>query len=369
MSDFIKRLILPELAAATGREVIAQQMSLNLFPLFVDAREVKVYGKGREILSVSQIKGYIEISGLLRKELVVRRLVVRNPEIKGEAPELAEMWENVKKYLKRDRITALKVQVRVAVVENGRFTVSENKMSFHGNGLRIEAVINPWKTLVIGKATPKITFFLKELSSSIDGWPELKGEVKGAVTVKEDALELKGLQIGFFGSKVNVGGTIPTKEEVGKKRAGRTIDLQVGLDLLAESFRRIFGLKQRGEGEITGKGTIRLVPADLLQSAADLKLKGSFYVQTLMELLKVKEKVEGLVDFTGNIKGPLSEITGNAKARLRNGNLFEVKVDDLSCNVEYRDKRLKFTEGKGILYHGRADAEAIIPVAGEDYYL
>ncbi len=368
MSNFLKKIVLPELSAATGRDVIARKIYLNLFPLFVEAKEVKVYGDGREILSVPLIKGYIEISGLLRKELVVRRLVVREPEIRSEVPELKEILENVKRYLKQERKNRLKVVVRVAVMEDGRFSVSENEMSFQGKGFGIEAVINPWETFVIKRAVPKITFHLKELSSEIKGWPELKGEIKGAVTVKDDALELRGLQIGFFGSKVNASGTLPTKEEVGKRRIAPAMDLRVGLDLLVESFRNIFGLKQRGEGEISAKGTVRLVPSDLLHSVADLKLKGSFYLQTLMELLKVKDKLEGLVDFTGNIKGPLGQLAGNARARLKGGNLFEVKVDDLVSNVSYHEGRLNFTDGKAVLYHGRADAEAVISVTSEDYY-
>ncbi len=368
VSNFLKKIVLPELSAATGREVIAQKISLNLFPLFVEAKEVKVYGNGGEVLSVPRVKGYIEISGLLKKELVLRRLVVREPEIRSDVPQLKEILENVERYLKQERKNRLKVVVRVAVMEDGRFSVSDHEMSFQGKGFGVEAVINPWETFVIKRVVPKITFHLKELSSEIKGWPELKGEIKGAITVKDDALELKGLQIGLFGSKVNASGTLPMKEEVGKKRIGPAMDVQLGLDLLVESFRKIFGLKQRGEGEISGKGTIRLVPSDLLHSVADLKLKGSFYVQTLMELLKVKDKVEGLVDFSGNIKGPLGQLTGNGKARLKNGNLFEVKVDDLVSNVLYRDGRLNFTDGKAVLYHGRADAEAIIPVTSENYY-
>lgn len=369
VSNFLKKLVLPELSAATGKEVIAGKISLNLFPLFVEAREVKVFGDGKEILSVPRIKGYIEISGLLRKEIVLRRLLVREPDIKGDVSGLKEIMENVKKYLGTERKTPFKVVVRVAVMENGKFAVSDKDMSFQGAGFGVEAVINPWGSFVMkNRANPRITFHLKELSSSIKGWPELKGEISGGVTVKDDAVELKGLQIVFFGSKVSAGGTFPTKEKLDKKRAAPSIDLQVGLDLLVESFRRIFGLKRQGEGEISGKGTIRLDPENPLRSVADIKLKGNFYVQTLMELLEVKEKVEGLVDFSGTVKGPLDRITGAAKARLKNGNLFEVKVDELSCGVAYREGRLYFTEGKAVLYNGRADAEATISVTSEDYY-
>ncbi|HYA32149.1 MAG TPA: hypothetical protein VED67_05255, partial [Thermodesulfovibrionales bacterium] len=369
VSNYLKKLVIPELSEATGKEVIVQKMSLNLFPLFVEAKGVKVSGNGKEVLFVSRVKGYIEVSGLLRRELVLRRLLVREPDIKGNLSELEEILGNVKAYLKRERKTPLKVVVRVAVIDNGRFVVSSEDMSFQGKGFGMEAVINPWETFVIkSRAVPRITFHLQELSPSLKGWPELSGDVKGTVSVRDDVLELKGLQIGFFGSKVNASGTFPMKEDLAKRRNGLAIDLRVGIDLLTESFKKIFGLKQLGEGGLSGKGTIRLFPADVLRSVADVKLKGNFHVERLMELLKVKEKVEGLVDFTGSIKGPLNQVTGTARARLRNGNVFEVKVDELTCGVAYRDGRLYFTDGKASLYHGRSDAEAVISVTREDYY-
>ncbi len=87
-----------------------------------------------------------------------------------------------------------------------------------------------------------------------------------------------------------------------------------------------------------------------------------------MELLKVKERVEGRIDFTGAVKGPLDRITGTAHAHLQRGNLFDVDVDDLRCSIAYREGILYFTEGKGTLYNGRADAEATLSVTGEEYY-
>ncbi len=79
----------------------------------------------------------------------------------------------------------------------------------------------------------------------------------------------------------------------------------------------------------------------------ELKLGGDFYVQTLMELLSVTEKIEGLVDFQGEITGPLSNISGKAKARLRKGNLFSVDIDSLTCEVLYQNGVMKFENGDG----------------------
>lgn len=371
VSNLLKRLILPELSIATGREVVAQKIYVNILPLFIEAKEVKVFEGGDEIMRIPRVKGYIEISGLLRKKLVLRRLVVKEPDIRSDASRLEDIIEKVKHYLSVERRTPLKVIVKAVVMDNGKFVFGYKDMLFHGSGFSGEAILNAWENFVTTKhLLPRINFSLKELSSSIEGWPELKGGIRGAIALKDDEIEVKGLQIGFYNSTIDASGNFSTEgglqEEQGSPHASGEFHLR--FDLLMESFKRIFRLKQQGEGEVSGKGTIHLVTKDLLQSVVDLELKGEFYVQALMELLKVEERVEGLVDFAGNIKGPLNSLTGTAKARLRNGNLFNVDVDDLMCNVSYGDSKLNFRDGKSTLYNGRAEAESTVSISGDGYY-
>lgn len=369
VSNILKELILPELSAATGKEVKAEKISVNIFPLFVEVKEIKMFDNGAEIVHIPRMKGYVELSGLLRKELLLKRLVVREPDVRTDASRIEEIVGNVKKYLAMERKAPIRVVVRTLALDDGKAALGYRDMSFQGEGIGIDAILNPKEIVVRKHVIPRINFRMKELSASLKGWPELKGDVRGAVAIRSDAIEVKGLQVGFFGSKINASGVFPTSDKGGGKTyRGLIADVQMGFSLLVESFKKIFGLKQRGEGEISAKGTVRLLADDPLRSVVDVKLKGDLYIETLMELLKVEERVEGRVDFTGVIKGPLSRITGTAKARLQKGNLFDIDVDDLRCNVVYGDGRLHFTEGRGVLYNGRADAEAAISVTGEAYY-
>ena len=48
-----------------------------------------------------------------------------------------------------------------------------------------------------------------------------------------------------------------------------------------------------------------------------MRVSGNFYLQSLMELLKVKERVEGRMDFDGKISGEVSKLTGSADATLK----------------------------------------------------
>jgi hypothetical protein len=369
ISNILKELILPELSAATGKEVMAQKIYVNIFPLFIEAKEVKVFDNAVEIVHIPRLKGYAELSGLLRRELVLRRLVVREPRVSADAAQLEEIAANVKKYLAMERKAPIKVVVRAIALDKGTVALGYKDMSFQGTGFGIEAVLNPKEIVVGRRPSPRVNFAMKELSASVPGWPELKGEIKGALVVRNDGVEVKGLQIMSLGSKITASGVFPAGEQAQAKTSrGLYGELQMGLSLLADSFKKLFFLKQSGEGGIYAKGSLRLVADDPLSSVVDMKLKGDFPIETLMELVKVKERVEGRVDFAGAVKGPLNRISGTADAHLRKGNLFDVDVDDLRCKVAYREGRLYFTDGKGVLYNGHADAEATISLLGETYY-
>lgn len=362
ISNLLKRAILPELSIATGRHVTAQKIYINVFPLFIEARDLKVFDEGEQIVHIPRVKGYLGISGLLGKELVLKRLVAREPLIKGDAARFEEIIDNIKKYLEVERKAPIKVVVKTVVLDNGRFAIRYGENSVQGNGFSLDAVLDIREGPAIrGKAVQKIAFGLREFSSSIKGWPEVKGEIKGALAVRGDAVEVKSLRAGFYGSSVDATGVLSVRE-------GVSGELDMKLGLLMKSFKKIFGLKRSGEGEVSAKGSLHLITDDILQSLLDLDLKGDIRIETLMELLKVEEKIEGRASFTGAVKGPLRKLTGNAEARLKKGNLFDVEIDDLRCGIFYKDEVLEFKNGRGSLYNGHAEAEATVSISGDEYY-
>ncbi|HAM52298.1 MAG TPA: hypothetical protein DCP92_16985 [Nitrospiraceae bacterium] len=355
ISNQLKRLILPELSMATGREVMAQKISINIFPLFIEAKGLKVFEHGKEILHIPIIKGYPEVSGLLTKEVVLRRLVIKTPYISTDDRQVQDIIQKVRKYLAMERKSSLKVVLKAIALDDGAFALRYQNMSFSGNGLSGEVIFtSPQKSVSARTSIPRISFSVKYLSSHIEGWPEIKAEIKGIAAVKDEAIAVQGLQIGFYGSMFHASGSYA-------KGQG---DLQVRLGLLTESFKKIFGLKQPGEGGITAKGKVHLVADDLLRSNVDMQLEGDLYLQTLMELLQVKDRIEGHVSFTGTIQGFFNNLKGKAKARLKKGNLFDIDLDELTCAIAYSGGLFHFTDGKASLYHGHADAEASLAVVG-----
>jgi len=352
ISNALKKLILPELEDALQQKVIANKIYINIFPFFIEAKNLKVFDEnGKRILLAKRVKGYIEPMGLLRKQISIHRLVIKEPNISSDKEQINEAVESFKAYLKKKGKFPFKVSVKVVEIDKGFASLhdEDSKTSLDINGLGSE--------VIFGKA-PSLDASIKNFDIKKEGLPELIGNITTSLVFKKEEIEIKKFTIGSYGSVLQGSGFY-------SKGIGA---LKTDVSLLIDSIKRILNLKQGGEGRISATGEIRLEgikPSDFVfrqwkNILIDLKLKGNFYIQTLMEMLKVKEKIEGLVDFHGEIKGKLSDLSGMAKARLRNGNLFGVEIDTLRCDITYKDGLMRFNNGDAGLYNGNAKAEASI---------
>ncbi len=352
ISNILKKAILPELEVALQQKVIAKKIYINIFPLFIEAKDIKVFDEdGTKVLFAKRVKGYIEPLGLLQKRISIRRLVLKGPDLSTDRGHLVKVIESVNAYLKKESGFPFKVRIKVVEVSEGTASLRDEdlKTSLGVKGLRSE--------MILGKI-PKLTIAVKQLDIKKEGLPELTGDLTTLLVLRQNEIDIRRLTIGSYGSKLQASGLYSNGKGTLKSK----------IALFVDSMKRILHLKQKGEGKISAEGEIQvenLRHPDFSLNRwenifINLQLKGDFYIQTLMEILKVTEKVEGLVDFQGEIKGKLSDISGKAKARLRKGNLFGVEIDTLRCEVTYDDGLMRFTNGDADLYNGHAKAEASI---------
>ena len=341
ISNYLKRLILPELQMIVGHEVIVQKIYVNPFPLFIGARGLKVFdGKGERILLIDTAKAYLDISGIATKKIKIRRLVLKGPEITADSVQASEIIGHVKDYLAKVRDTALKVKVIAVEVQNGKVRYLDRAGGTEAmvEGLDGETLIGDWQ---------RVNARVRKVGIKKEGWPDLSGDAEVALSLKDDTVKIKRVVIASFGSKI--AGT-------GEYAEGRG-SIKTEIDLLIGTVKKVFGLKRPGEGEVRAKGLVQYINKMI---TVDLKVEGKFYLQTLMELLKVKERIEGLIDVKASLTGPLSGIKGSGTAVLTDGNLFDVELKRLKCSVSYADGRMKFFDGSGILYNGSAEMSASI---------
>lgn len=359
ISDALKDVVTSELEDMTGKKVTIRNIYLNIFPLFIEAKDLKIYHEGEtSVLTTSRVKGYLGLSGLLDRRLSLKRIVIHEPVLSADRGQLEEIIKNVKSYLEKDTKAAIKVKVKVVEVIKGSVDLKDDDLKgmMAMKGLDGE--------IIIGESN-RIKASVKELGVEREGWPKIKCDINTALAMKDERIEIKRLEIGSFGSKFSGGGFYSEGKGI----------LTTDMSLIVDSVKRIFNLGQRGDGKLSVKGEIRIekdqhspVTGQRLKDIfLNLKLNGEFYIQTLMELLSVKEKIEGLIDFKGELTGPLSDISGNAKTRLRNGNLYGVDIDSLICQIIYKNGVMRFENGRGSLYNGTATADASITLPVVDH--
>jgi hypothetical protein len=369
ISDTLKGIVIPELESATGQKVTAGKLYINILPLFIEAKDLTVSDSaGNKIVNAGKVRGYVTFAGIFNKQITLQRLVIERPDIRTQSEQLSGIIEHVKKYLEQERKDVLKVKIRVVEVVKGAVALSDP-------ALKGDAGVKDLSGEFITGENPRLFATVRELDIDKEGWPKIVCDLNTAVTFQKDRIEIKKLEVGAYGSKFMGKGIY----------AGGHGNLATEISLIMDSLKRLFHLGQRGDGRVSVKGEIQLgqdtsrLPAlttrhdefhfkGLEDISLNLKLGGGFYLQTLMELLKVKEDLQGLVDFQGEITGKLNNISGKAKATLRNGRLYGVDLNTLKCDILYKDGVMDFQNGSADLYHGTAEAHASIHLPVVDHF-
>ncbi|MEW6109280.1 MAG: translocation/assembly module TamB domain-containing protein [Nitrospirota bacterium] len=349
ISNALKKIILPELELASGKNIIAKKIYINIFPLFIEAKGLKVFDEnGERIIYANRVKAYIDLSGLLNRNIKIRRLVIKEPEITADRKQIEEILKNVKTYLEKERETPIKVKVIAVEVQHGRTDLRDD-------AVKTASGIKEINGEIILSETPRIRASAREIKITKEGWPEIKWDADVILVLKDGTVQINRFIISSLGSSLTASGEY--RED--------TLNLKTTIKMMLASIKNIFKLQKSGEGNIRAAGEIKYAGKTVL---LDLKLEGRFYLQTLMELLKVKEKIEGLVDVNGEIKGPINDITGKGAATLHQGNLFNVEADYLKCEISYADGEMKFSGGESRLYNGQAKASASIRLPVVDFF-
>lgn len=340
MSNFLKSLVLPEVQKVLGLQVIAQKMQVNLLPLYVEATGVKGFDdKGERAFTAESVKAYVGLSGIFRKHFTVETIVVREPHV----------------WLDRVRAGALakgagqtgRAEEKPFSLDLKKVVLRDGEVSYHDETLNGLVEAAGFDAEVILRRRPEVVFSVSELRAAFDKWPELKGKVSANFFVEREEIEIKRMNAEVAGSTLSGSGLYSFD---------RTGTFRLDLNILVDTVKKLKGLEKPGYGSIRARGTLTLTD-DIRDPYLDFGVKGDFYLQTLLEALRARTRHEltGLVSFNGNLEGKLSDLKGEAQARLRKANLYTIDVDDLTCKVFYEDRMLRFSEGRAEFYGGRGN--------------
>lgn len=353
VSDHLKALAIPELETMTGKKVAIGDIYVNILPLYIQINDASVMeDSGRQLFSTARLKGYISIMGLLNREIVIKRLVASDVNAQLDDKQIEDISANIKKYLAIEREGSFKVKVRSVLLHRGLFNMRDGDEKISVNAPYAEI-------LLPGSQSYRVT--LRDIRVVTKGLPASSFSVHSVFSVADDKINIRNLDLDMEGSSLRATGAMASGSATG--------ELMTKADILAESVKKFFGLKKSGEGSLAVSGTLKIAgyktPGDIF---VDLKVKGKFYIETLMEVLKVREKIEGFVSVDGEVKGPLNDLKGEAKAEMRSGNLFGVVIDSVDCKVSYSDKKMFFRDGDARIYGGTAKAEAMITLPVVVFY-
>ncbi len=349
ISNALKKGILPEIEMMLGRKVIAQNIYLNVFPLFIEAKGLKVFDEhGEKVLVADRVKAYLELSGLFDRLLTIRRLVVKEPVISVSRKQAEDIAANIKRYLATTRKDALKVKVLAVEIQKGSADFSDDRsgLAVIAKGLGGEAILG---------SNGRIIAIAENIILKKEGMSDISAGVSAALLIRDGAIEIKKLTVDSFGSRITGTGDY----------GGGQGTLKTEFQILLSTFKKMFKLEKNGEGSVSAQGLVKMT-GDMV--TLDLDLQGGFYIQSLLELLKVKEKIEGYITVKGQVKGPLNNLVANGSGELKSGNIFNVEVDILKCQITYSGGTMRFTDGTGRLYNGSATLSASIALPVVNYY-
>ncbi|HSB52512.1 MAG TPA: AsmA-like C-terminal region-containing protein, partial [Dissulfurispiraceae bacterium] len=354
VSNALSRLILPELADATGRTFAVERITLNLLPLFIEMRGVRAYDeKGDVTISASRVKGYLDLTPIFRKEVTVRRIAVRDFVLRSDRAQLDDLAAHLKKYLSEEKKGPVKVTVKSLDIRNAAVSVTGGDPQGSASGINGEVQLSP---------SFRCRLTAQSLKLQKSGMTDLESTVSAFFTVENNDVQIKELTVRSGDSFLKTSGTVDAKNFTGQ--------LETELFLLVENAKDILRLERPGQGTISVKGTLKSdgTGSGVGTLTADLRVSVECYLETLMEFLKVKEKLQGHMRSEGTVTGRLDSLTAQGKAQLSRGNLFGVQIDTLHGSIDYRDGVMTFSEARASLFGGSAVAEASITLPVVDRY-
>jgi len=364
LSNSIKRIIIPILENATGERIVTDHAVINLFPFYIQIKSIRVFNdEGQRLIWITKTRAYIDLLALLRGEIRLLRLSLKEPDITASREDLQRMVRHIKDYLSGEKGRGVAFTLKGIRVTNGGFDLSGMDglkgvsgkgliMSgfFRGNDLILDWSLDEGHLLIKG---------LSEIAYSAEGRTRIGGNGE---------VELTDIDIDVYGSELKADGTLSFSADGGIKDGMITGKAR----LLAETINRVLGVTpgEAKEGEIRLAGDVNILSGKRGPDLdLNLKIKGFFYLEDLMRLLKVKERIRGRISLDGRIKGSYRDLIGEGRVELKDGLLSTLPLKDAKGEILYRNKRFDLRGFVAHAYNGELRGDAYLLIPRGDYFV
>ncbi|RJQ51377.1 MAG: hypothetical protein C4526_10355 [Nitrospiraceae bacterium] len=359
LSNYTKRLIIPALENVTGERVLIDKAVINLLPFYVQAKGLKVFdGDGNLLLRIVKSRVYIDLLGLLSKEIRIRKLTFKEPGLQSDEEDIRRVIGNIRKSMSGDSEQKYRVSLWNVELTDGMFDIKNAKgMSLSGSGVFFEMAtkndISAW--LRVNEAVVKSP-----------GLAEIRGEIGGKVRIKDGSIDIAGIDIKSSESYLRAKGEMRLGPEGNPEEGSLSGKAEIREDVL----QKFFDLTAGKEGILSFKGRVGMTMDNESKKprfAVDLETDSSFHLETLMELVKVDEDITGALSVKGKITGIFPELSGSGTAKLRDATLGGLRIDDLSGDVGYGDRKFTLSNFRARAYEGELEGKASVSLPHGDY--
>jgi len=371
LSNYLKRLILPELQEATGYTPVAEKIYLHIFPLYAGIKDLRFIDEdGETFARIKLIKVYPELSFFISGRPSISRISVKAPSLIMNPQRIGHIKENLEDYLSKKE----KGQTIIKRIDLSEGTFHLKGIGCKGSEGEMDDLFSCPQGIDISLQGIFLNYRLREAMEFKGSIKEIKlsnlsGEIglTTSFSIHPEKIFLEELSIagsrGFKDTGIKLSGNISTKTPS---------FLNAIVKISMEDMVKLFSLRSApwDNGRLGAKGKIKIPGINSItdmrnffeETEVNLKGEGDFYLENLMELLKVSERLSGRLKTGFSLEGRLMEPALKGTGHLFNGDLFGIEIKELHTEVQYKEHRLIFSNGKAGLYNGKAEAEAEIPL-------
>ena len=357
LSNSIKRILVPVFENATQERVTIEKAVINLFPFYVQVKGFKLFDKeGNRLLLITKTRAYIDLFGLLSREIRIRKLTLKEPELTVNETDIQRIMDRLKKSDLAGEEGKYRVTLKNIQLTDGNLSfVTADKLSrFSGSSLYMDMVPKGMSYL--------ISVLMKKGTLKLANQSELEVSIEGKLKTKKNSVQVTELNLKSSGSSFSADGEISFSED------GRIEDgsLSVKTKIQAATINLIWPLKEQKEAFLSFEGFVRLLKREDSKwpgFAVDLKTDSRFYLEALMEILGVDPNIAGELSLKGTITGTFPNIEGKGNARLVNAMLDTLPLDEVEGELSYKDSKFALHGFKAHTYGGliEGDGHILIP--------
>lgn len=354
LTNLLSELIKREIKEITDLDIQIEAVYLRILPLNFEIKNLKYADTESNSININKIKLYLSIHNILKREINIRRIFIQNAEITSSYDFVVNCKTNIENYLKKSTSPPLIIKINSFEIENLSAKISRHSYSLSLESIRMRALL---------KSEPEFKV-LSQIKLKTSELPNFASNLKADFKIKDKRVILNELKFFDIQSLLKTDGFFDYNKFFG--------EFLVTGKIFLDSIKSFFGMRDGGKGEINLNGKVFVVDSkDFLNMFKfDIDFDGEFYIEELMKILKVSEKIEGFTAISkGKLQGSLSNIEIKAQAKQIKGNILGISTDRVLTEVHYYRGILEFKNGKIELYGGKANAYVWInlPVVTKHY--